>query len=422
MYDVDAFLRRASEELADYSSHEQRFEELLNENARRLGELRGRLSEAWAQLGRLALPEPGEAQLSGLADRLRLPGLKTIAQEMATRRAQIEALLERIEQNPLYQEREVRRVRLQAQLDEEEPLFEYAQRELQRLDALEGMRELISDRWGTPEYEHRGWLRFFDPEFLKDWRNADQIVEALKVSDFREAAARFQERLEQATEMRNSVERLRRELSEIDELERQREALLAEREALPATMQWRAGQMLGQTLQTRGKESLQAFPAPEETLRVFAEVDGIEHQVRYLEEMSGRMRADLGQLLERSGRLREEVRRYESNRHKYRNKRFTPESFGKRFGKTSRYGKLHHRYSRASDTVYHFHEYDRGANWSDFLWWDVMTDGRMDGNFIGEVSEWRDRHPGYAYAAADVGGGSGSGSLSEGWVTDRDDS
>ena len=261
------------------------------------------------------------------------------------------------------------------------------------------MGELISDRWGTPRYQHRGWLRFLDPEYLKDWRNADHIVEALRVSNFPQAAAIFNEKLDQVKVLEGSMQGLNGELSEIEGLELERANLLAEQAALPATLQRRAGQMLGQMLQTRGKEGVNSLAAPQDALRVYAAIEGTEHQMRYLEEMNGKIREDVQQLLQRSGRLREERQRYEMNRYKYRNKQFTPDQFGKRFGRTGRYDKVYTRYSNMSERVYVFNDYNRGATWEDFLWWDVMTDGRFDGNFIPEVAEWRGYHPDYSYSA-----------------------
>ncbi len=417
MHDVDDFLRQAAGELAEHQAHQQRFEGLLQENASRLVELRQRREAAAAQLGQVALPVASEEGLAALAERLNLPGLKNAASEIALRRRNIALRIQEIEELPAYQRREGRRLHIQQQLEEAEPLFNHARAELQRLEALEGMRELVEERWGTPAYEHQGWLRFFNREFLEDWRRADQIIEALKVSDFQEVAQRFQERLEQTTIFGETVRRLQNEASELDRLEQERVALLAEQAALPVTIQSRAGHMIAQAAASRGREMVQNLLNPDEALRVFAAVDGMDHQVQYLEEMNGKIRGDLSDLLGRSGKLQEEARRYEGNRHRYRNKRFTPDQFGKRFGRTGRYGKIHDRYSRGSQTVYHFHEYDRGASFQDFLWWDVITDGRMDGNWIPEVSEWRESHPSYTYTRnRDVE------TLSGGFMMDRDDS
>jgi hypothetical protein len=397
MYDVDDFLKQASAELAQYESHEQQFQGLLGENERRATELRQRQEAAWAQLGATALPVPTEEALSRLAVSIRLPGLQKIADEITERRAEIDRFVAEIDALPQYQDRERRRVHIQAELDETQPLHDFAQSELQKLQKLPGMDELYQERWGTRHYEHRGVFRFFNKEFLEDWRRSDDIVKALGVANFAEAASRYKTRLENAREMTEALQRLHAEQKRLDKLEQDRQNLLDEREALPETLQQRAGQMLAQMLETRGQDGARDLPVPENALRAYAAIEGITHQTRYLEEMSGRMRGDLSQLMERSGRLREETRRYEGNRHRYRNKRFTDEQFGKRFGRTERYGKIHDRYSRMSERVYVFHDYDRGFGVQDFLWWDVMTDGRFDGNFIPEVAEWRHHHPHHSY-------------------------
>jgi hypothetical protein len=397
MYDVEDFIRSASQELSDYEEHQRRFEELLSENDRRLADLGRRREDAWRQLGMLALPGGDETGIAALVERFRLPGLSALAQETASRRAAIEARVREIEAAPPYAEREGRRLRLQVQLEENAPHHEYAMEELRKLEGLPGMEGLVRRGWGTPHYPHRGLFRFFNGEFLNDWKHADEIVAALKVRDFAEAASRYQERLQTATVMGETVGRLRAELEEIDRLEQERARLLAEREALPGELQERVGRMLGEMLQARGKDGVRDFPAPEDALRVYAMVDGVQRQQEYLEQLGGRSRGDLSQLMDRAGRLREETRRYESNRYRYRNKRFTHEQFGKRFGRSARYGRIHRRYARAGETVYVFNDYDRGATFSDFLWWDVITDGRLDGNFIPEVAEWREHHPEYSY-------------------------
>jgi hypothetical protein len=397
MYDVDDFIRNAREELSGYEQHEQRFEDLLRENEQRVAELRARQEDAWRQLGMLALPHGDEASVAALVERFRLPGLQSLAQETASRRAAIEARVAEIDATPLYAERERRRLRAQTELEESGPLYDYAQAELQKLRSLRGMEELVQRGWGTPRYPHRSLFRFFNGQFLNDWKHADEVVKALRVPDFAAAASQYRERLDTATVMGDTVQRLRAELGEIDRLENERAQLLSEREALPAELQERVGRMLGEMLQTRGKDGVRDFPVPEDALRVYAAIEGVQHQQQYLEELSGRIRGDLSGLMDRAGRLREETRRYEGNRHRYRNKRFTDEQFGKRFGRSARYGKIHSRYSRAGETIYVFNDYDRGATFSDFLWWDLMTDGRMDGNYIPEVAVWRHHHPDYSY-------------------------
>ena len=61
--------------------------------------------------------------------------------------------------------------------------------------------------------------------------------------------------------------------------------------------------------------------------------------------------------------------------------------YQRRFGKdrTVSWSKRRSRIRDARTRVVEFHDYSRWDPMRDFLWWDVMTDGQLDGNFIDEV-------------------------------------
>jgi hypothetical protein len=42
------------------------------------------------------------------------------------------------------------------------------------------------------------------------------------------------------------------------------------------------------------------------------------------------------------------------------------------------------------ERIYRFERYDHASFASDFLWWDLMTDGKLDGDFIPEVRHFHD--------------------------------
>jgi hypothetical protein len=125
----------------------------------------------------------------------------------------------------------------------------------------------------------------------------------------------------------------------------------------------------------------------------------MEHQVKYLDDLKVKIQQDMAQLQERAGKLATERQRYDADRYRYRNKRFTQEQFDKRFDRRriERYDVLYNRYDRAGTTIYVFDDYYRASPLEEFLWWDVMTDGRLDGNFIPEVQEYHAMHPDYSY-------------------------
>lgn len=416
MYDVDDFIRAADVELREYDSHSQRFEALRGSNAQKQADLRARLQEAQARLSDTILTDTSEASVTALAQKLSLPALVAVLRETTSRGQRLAERLAQIESNPAYAEREIRRLRIETELREVEPLYNEARTALESMNRLSGLDGLIARQWGTPQYPHQGILRFLKGEYLRDWKNADAAVAALKASNFAEVAQRYADRKEQNQVLGERLGRRRDELKQIETLEWEFGKLQAEQADLPQQLKARLGSELAAYLTVRGPESASALPDPESAKRGLAAVEGIKHQIAYLEETANKLEGDLSGLLERSGRLRDEKRRYESERYRYRNKSFSQDQFDKRFGRASRYQRTGDRYERVTEVVYVYDRYDYVSPWETFLWWDVITDGRIDGNFIPEVAQYREMNPDYSYDRSAYSDASDSGT----W--NRDDS
>lgn len=416
MYDVDDFIRTADVELREYDTHAHRFEELRGSNQQKQAELKSRLQEAQARLNDAVLTDTSEASVSTLAQKLGLPALTDGFREVSARGQKIATRLTQIESDPIFSEREIRRLRVETELREVEPLYNDARTGLEAMERLNGLEGLITRQWGTPHYPHQGIFRFLKGEYLRDWRNADAAVAALKSSSFADLAQRYADRKEQIQVLGERVGRRKDELKQIETLEWEHGKLQAEQAALPQQLRARLGSELAAYLALRGPDSASTLPDPESAKRGLAAVEGIKHQITYLEETANKLEGDLSGLLERSGRLRDEKRRYETDRHRYRNKSFSQDHWDKRFGRAGRYQKVGDRYERVTEVVYVYDRYDYVSPWETFLWWDVITDGRIDGNFIPEVSHYRDVHPDYSYDRSAYSDASSTGT----W--DRDDS
>ena len=126
-------------------------------------------------------------------------------------------------------------------------------------------------------------------------------------------------------------------------------------------------------------------------------IEGLTQQIQYLQDIDAQVRRESADLQARAAALTVERDRYSSDSYRYRIKRFTDEQFAKRFGRADRFGRRAERYRSVSSTIYSFDAYDRANLSSDFLWWDLMTDGRYDGNFVPEVASYRQTHPDYSY-------------------------
>lgn len=414
MYGVDDFIQAADGELREYDAQAQRFAGLRESNAQKQEGLRQRLTDIQAQLADASLPEgPSLTTVTALSEKLGAPALLWGFNEVQERAGRIGKRLAELEATPQFADREVRLLRLETELREVEPLLGETRQELGKLRQLTGLSGLIERGWGTPRYPHRGLFRFFNGEFLRDWKNADAAVAAMGAKDFAELAQSLSEREEQVQVLGERVTRLKREQGAIESLVWEHEKLQKEQADLPRQTRARLGEDLAAYAAVRGTDAL---PDPEAAKRTLTATDGIQHQLRYLEETHGKIEEDLGGLLERAGKLREEKGRYSMDRYRYRNKSFSQDQWDKRFGRASRYSNRYNRYERVTEVVYVYDDYYRTSPLEEFLWWDVITDGRIDGNFIPEVAEYRDTHPDYSYERPAYD----SGSSDSTW--DRDDS
>jgi hypothetical protein len=395
-FTVQDFVREADEQLRRYDQHAARFLGLAEDTERRRSELAARLDVAAMQIADALLPDLSQNSFQALSDKLGMPELTGILRRSRERETKIDARVAAIEETEAYNTRDSVRGRAELQLDEVRPLFDHALKDLRYLDSLPRIQQLMTRGYGTPDYPHKGIFRYFKREFLEDWKRADEACAALKVSSFSEVAARYRDRTEQCEVLGRTVHDIEEKLKNIADLEGERDRLLAERAAQPDTMRLEAGKRIASLLKSNTK-LIELLGFPETLQGRIREIDGMEHQVEYLRSLRLQIEQDAAQVQERAAKLRDERDRYNANMYRYRNKQFTSDQFEKRFRRDGRYDKLYTRYERTGNTVYVFNDYNRTSGLDDFLWWDVMTDGRLDGNFIPEVQEYVTANPNYQY-------------------------
>ncbi|MBC8102996.1 MAG: hypothetical protein H7Z41_10460 [Cytophagales bacterium] len=410
-FNVQDFVREADDQLRRYADHAARFRDLAGDTDRQRNELTARLAVARTQIADAVLPDLSEPSFAGLAQKIGIPELMGILRRSREHETRLDTRIAAIEATDTYRDRETIRGRAEHQLEEVRPLLEHALSDLRALDSLPRMRELVARNYGTPSYPHRGVLRYFKREFLDDWKRADEACAALKVAAFPEVAARYRDRQEQAEVLGRTVRDLDQQLQIIADQEGERAHLLATKAALPDVLRLETGKRVASLLQSSPK-LIQSLDFPETLQGRLREMDGLEHQVEYLQSLRVKVEQDAAEVEERAAKLRGERDRYQSNLYRYRNKSFSNDQFDKRFRRDARYDKLYTRYRRTGDTVYVFSDYNRPSALESFLWWDVITDGRLDGNFIPQVQEYAAAHPEYQYdrsVFAESPGGNSSG-------------
>lgn len=254
---------------------------------------------------------------------------------------------------------------------------------------------LISVGYGTPAYK----VGFWRLSYYLDWKAGDEIMEKFK--DRKSFQAVRDEFLETSRAVDDLEPRRRELLDEIEagtKLESERSQAVARLEHLETLHLQEARQNLGQFLADCPEGALgtrlQRYPELEIMAKRWA---GLTEQVNYLERVNElQLQALMADLNKEKSKLAKDYVKYSRPKNSYQ--RFTQQNFDNRFGgRREKVRKRLDRYGHTVETIYVFDDYDRGSLAESFLWWDLVTDGQVDGNFIPEVQQYYQRHPGYRY-------------------------
>ncbi|MBL7975819.1 MAG: hypothetical protein JNJ85_12960 [Candidatus Kapabacteria bacterium] len=400
MYSVDDFIRRAATQLEAYNSQRTNLQKLISENEQRKTELKQRIATAYANITATVLPTLTEEGLANLSAAINAPRIARLWSEMQKREQQLQHEIQDIEADDEYKKSSALTTPhtgvLTSQIEELEPILAKLKSELDMMNSMPRMQRLVASGYGTERYPHKGFFKFLNSEYLEDWKNADIIQEKLNAKSFIDVASRYSEVNHQVDTFSESLADLRRQLQRVLSKVKEHDSDVHELQHLPEYISQEAGKEIALFLQSGKEAAAKKLPQGEEALKLYAVLDGMNHQVEYLEQLNLKITNDINDLNQRADKLRDEKARYEDDRYRFRNKQFTDEQFAHRFG-NDRYDRAYNRYDRMGDTIYVFNDYYRYSPLEEFLWWDVMTDGRLDGNFIPEVQSYYHEHPGYTY-------------------------
>jgi hypothetical protein len=324
-------------------------------------------------------------------------------------KAQIEAervaltqLIAEVEAMPAIRDREILRAPDSGVLTQEladlrshrEPLVSI----VERCTSHPRFQRLLEARYDTEGYAVPYWRL----AYYQDWKAGDEVVERFPdQARFDDVRGVYLDATENLGAISARISALETELAAGEALDRQLSDARSQLATVAARHLADARQRLVRHVRALGLDGLAGrLDGAPDVATLVAALDGIDHQIKYLDEIDrelGRLDTDL---LTESQKLTREATKY--SRPKYVGLTFASEDVSKRF--RERPSKVQTRLSRlgeAQTSVVRFDSWDRGQFVRDFLWWDVMTDGRLDGNFISEVREFRDEHPGYSYDSDD---------------------
>ncbi len=329
---------------------------------------------------------------------VRLSGFTPLRQEdpraaIERERQELLARLGEIEADPRHRDRELLRAprvgTLTRQIDELEE-FRASLSAIVDAAAHPRLERLLQTGYGTEAYDV-GWWR---ASYYLDWKAGDEILEKLPGKTFAEVREELLRARDSLAVYDQKLGFLRDEIALGEALEREHAAATErlanlEQHHLQA---WR--ERLAEHLSSLDPQALGDRLAGEPDVELLLkQALGLERKLAYLDEIVEKQAAPLRQALaEERRKIGRDLAKY--SRPKNAHARVPRDKFERRFHE--RPAKLRKGLSRAGhsyETVHHFDRWDRGRLVEDFLWWDVMTDGRLDGDFIPEVRRFHQAHP-----------------------------
>ncbi len=377
----------------------------LREHKGDLEAIDARVSEAWEHLASVLLPDLEPARLDGLSRKLGLPAIAARAVEAGTRSEQTrhEGRQAAALASPIYQNREGIRNECDIRLAECEEQIAPLRDVYRPIGEDPRFRRLETNGYGTPRYTGRWWSL----SYYRDWKEGDELVEAfgpsLRATDFPAILQKIGEARAAARVMYAERDELTERVKQVQALETQHDDAV------------RALEMMPQRRLTAVRGSLRAHLEPmtwpqiakllgsgQDIVVALQRLSGLAAQRRYLVAAAERdilePRAQLAAAAERNTRDITKL-----SRPKNASKQFDGAKMSKRFeARPAVFAQRREHYTQTRHVVTSFQHYDRGSLAGDFLWWDLMSDGRLDGDFIPEVRSFHRHRPGVDHAVVAV--------------------
>lgn len=257
------------------------------------------------------------------------------------------------------------------------------------------MERLIEVKYGTEQYDVPIWRL----SYYADWKAGDEVLEKMpEGTTWMEVRQQWLEAQASVAKYDERLAALRAEVQAGEDLERKWNAAKESLETLDARTLKGARDAIAKHVEQTGVATIAAMLATDPHVELLAKkYDGLAHKVKYLDELADK------QLLPMQRDLATEKQKLERDMVKYQRpkkayERFPRDKFERRFfGRNERFRKRIDRYRRGHETVWTYDDWRRPSLMEEFLWWDVMTDGRIDGDFIPEVQEWHSHRPHYTY-------------------------
>lgn len=383
--------QRVENRLRDLTREEEKLHRLQRTLGADAARQDAELEAAWDHLAEVLVPALDVAGLNRLAAGLHLPSVQATAiaairHQTLTRATQ---RLKALQADPRLQQAEGIENEVSIRLTELQEAAAPLETSTRALEGEPLFLELLAHRYGTDEYV----VRFWQASYYKHWKHADLVVEAhssrLKKDTFAAIAASYVVERTALEELRREIGVQQGRLAELKDLKLEAVQCEATIENLDDTTL--------KAVRTRVKEHVK--PLDEAALTGLMAFDpaaalavkrilGVQKKKTYLGALEAeQVKASLQELAVAKSKLART--RTKLGRSKVQYATYTDALADRMIGpdRTERWDKRRARIEDTRTRIVEFHHYDRWDPVRDMLWWDVMTDGRLDGNFISEVRD-----------------------------------
>ncbi len=361
--------------------------------------------DAWRDIAQALVPTLDAATLDARAAALHMPSLAPamVAQRRLQTLAQAAARKQALENDDDVIRSEALLNEADIKLHELNDAIAPLEASITALRAAPLFQELLAHRYGTPDYG----IRFWQMLYYKHWKHADLVVAAnLKrtgCATFADLAKRYVNECNAAEQLRNDKSAWNRVTSRVRSKLKQRDEAATTITDIDNIMLRLTQSLVVEHLKPLEDSLHERLAFSPDALTAFRRVQGLQKKHEYLKALAEQ---PLKQAFA-------DLKRTEASIQKNSLKLLRPKNYNRRWynqqaqgflGKDRResWQKKRERWANTHTQIVQFNDYDRYRPMRDFLWWDVMTDGRLDGNFVPEVQrrgprrsaaeEWSDRH------------------------------
>lgn len=257
------------------------------------------------------------------------------------------------------------------------------------------LERLLQSGYGTDAYDTPFWRT----SYYADWQAGDEILERFPdKASFADVRAEVLQAREAITVYDARLDELGAEWAAGQNLEAEYEKHRVSLASIVPRHLARARELLARHIQSSDLGALGARLATDPAVDLLAKRwSGLAHKLLYIDRITAAELDPMEHGIQASlQKLDHDIVKWRRPKKLYA--QIPGDVFERRFqSRQSKYQRDWERYTRTYDAVYGFDRYDAARLASDFLWWDLMTDGRIDGDFIPEVDMFHRRYPDYRH-------------------------